>query len=124
MLPFVEFDHDRIAQGGQRMTQQPVQSRTGTISVLTTERGLPVALRLEAVELKKPPEQLAGDIMALCRLSAARAQVARRRDLVEKGFSAPVISGLQLATEEELSRAEEEALGDEDELPPSWRRSV
>jgi hypothetical protein len=103
---------------------QPVRSHSGTISVLTTERGLPVALRLDAAELKKPPEQLARDIMALCRLSAARAQVARRRDLVEKGFSAAVVRGLQLATEEDLTRAEEEVLGDEDELPPSWKRSV
>jgi len=103
---------------------QPVRSHTGTISVLTTERGLPVALRLDAAELKKPPEQLARDIMALCRLSAARAQVARRRDLVEKGFSAAVIRGLQLATEEDLAGAEEEVACAEDELPPSWRRSV
>ena len=103
---------------------QPVQSHSGTISVLTTERGLPVKLRLDAVELKKPPEQLARDIMALCRLSAARAQVSRRQDLVEKGFSAAVIRSLQLATEEELTRAEEEVLGDEDDQPTSWRRSV
>jgi hypothetical protein len=103
---------------------QPVQSRSGTISVRTTERGLPVALRLDAVELKKPPDQLARDIFALCRLSAVRAQVEHRRDLVEKGFSATVIRGLQLATEEELTRVEEEVLGDEDDLPTSWRRSV
>ena len=103
---------------------QPVRSHTGTISVLTTERGLPVALRLDAAELKKPPEQLARDIMALCRLSAARAQVARRRDLVEKGFSPAVVRGLALATEEDLARAEEEVAGAEDELPPSWRRSI
>ena len=103
---------------------QPVRSHTGTISVLTTERGLPVALRLDAAELKKPPEQLARDIMALCRLSAARAQVARRRDLVEKGFSAAIIRGLQLATEEDLAGAEEELARAEDELPPSWRRSI
>jgi hypothetical protein len=105
------------------MSQQPVQSRGGTISVLTTERGLPVALRLDPVELKKPPQQLARDIMALCRLSAARAQVHRRRDLLEKGFSAPAIRALQLATEEELASAEE-AFADEDEPPLSWRRSV
>ncbi|WP_319446554.1 MULTISPECIES: hypothetical protein [unclassified Mycobacterium] len=103
---------------------QPVQSRGGTISVLTTERGLPLALRLDALELKKPPEHLARDIMALCRLSAARAQVARRRDLVEKGYSATVVRALPLATEEDLARAEEEVLGDEDDLPTSWRRSV
>lgn len=105
------------------MSQQPVQSPDGTISVLTTERGLPVALRLDAVELKKPPQQLAHDVMALCRLSAARSQVARRRDLVEKGFSPSAIRGLHLATEEDLTRAEE-ALADEDDLPPSWRRSI
>lgn len=103
---------------------QPARSNGGTISVLTTERGLPVALRLDAVELKKPPEQLARDIMALCRLSAARAQVARRRDLAEKGFSPAVIRGLQLATEEDLTRAEEDVVGEEDALPTSWRRPV
>ena len=106
------------------MTQQPVQSRSGTISVVTSERGLPLALRLDPLELKKAPEQLASEILALCRLSAARAQVARRRDLAEKGFSAAVIRGLPLATEDELARAEEEVLGDEDDLPSSWRRSV
>jgi hypothetical protein len=103
---------------------QPVQSRTGTISVVTTERGLPVALRLDASELTKPPQQLANDIIALCRLSAARAQVERRRDLAEKGFSPAVIRSLRLSTEEELARAEDEALTDEDDLPPSWRRPV
>jgi hypothetical protein len=103
---------------------QPVQSGSGTISVRTTERGLPIALRLDASELTKPPEQLARDIMALCRLSAGRAQVARRRDLAEKGFSAEVIRTLQLSTEEELARAEQEVLGEDDELPSSWRRSV
>lgn len=103
---------------------QPVQSPGGTISVHTTERGLPVALRLDPVELKKPPAQLADEIMALCRLSAARAQVGRRRELAEKGYSASVIDPLQLATEEELTRAEDEVLGEEGELPPTWGRSV
>jgi hypothetical protein len=106
------------------MAQQPVHSRSGTISVLTTDRGLPVALHLDAVELKKPPEQLARDIMALCRLSAARAQVARRRELLEQGFSASVIRGLHLATEADLNRAMEDAVGDDDDLPPTWIRSV
>jgi hypothetical protein len=122
--PFVEFGQTAQSQGGKRMTQQPVQSRRGTISVVTTERGLPLALRLDPLELKKSPDQLAGDILALCRLSAARAQVARRRDLVEKGFSAAVVRGLPLAGEEDLARAEEEVLGDEDDLPTSWTRSV
>ncbi|MCG7607440.1 MULTISPECIES: hypothetical protein [Mycobacterium] len=103
---------------------QPVQSAGGTISVRTTERGLPVALRLDPVELQKPPAQLADEIVALCRLSAARAQVERRRELVEKGYSASVIDPLKLATEDELARAEDEVLGDEDGLPTTWGRSV
>lgn len=106
------------------MAQQPVQSRSGTISVLTTDRGLPLALHLDAVELKKPPDQLARDIMALCRLSAAQAQVARRRELLEQGFSASVVRGLHLATEEDLLDATEVATGDDDDLPPTWIRSV
>jgi hypothetical protein len=123
MLSFAEFGDGGTAARRRGMTQ-PVQSRNGTISVRTTERGLPVALRLDAVELTKPPEQLARDIMALCRLSAARAQVGHRRELAEKGFSATVIHGLQLATEEELALAEQEVLGDEEDLPTSWRRSI
>jgi len=106
------------------MSQQTVRSRRGTISVLTTERGLPVALRLDAAELKKPPQQLAQDIMSLCRLSAARAQVAHRRELAEKGFSAEVVRSLNLATEEDLTRAETDVFGDEEDLPSSWMRSV
>ncbi|MCV7067962.1 hypothetical protein H7H51_23755 [Mycolicibacterium farcinogenes] len=103
---------------------QPVQSPGGTISVRTTERGLPVALRIDRAELRKSPTQLADEIMALCRLSAARAQVQRRRDLTEKGYSTSVIDPLRLATEQDLSRAEDEVLGEEDELPPTWSRSV
>ncbi|MCW1821221.1 hypothetical protein A5731_22470 [Mycolicibacterium conceptionense] len=103
---------------------QPVQSAGGTISVRTTERGLPVALRLDPVELKKPPAQLAEEIMALCRLSAARAQVQRRRELAEKGYSASIIDPLRLASEDELARAEDAVLGGEDDLPTTWGRSV
>lgn len=102
---------------------QPVQSAGGTISVSTTERGLPVALRLDPAELKSPA-QLADEIMALCRLSAARAQVARRRELAENGYSASVIDPLRLATEDDLARAEDEVLGEEDDLPTTWGRSV
>jgi hypothetical protein len=106
------------------MAQQTVRSRRGTISVLTTERGLPVALRLDAAELQKPPQQLAQDIISLCRLSAARAQVAHRRELAEKGFSAEVLRTLNLATEDDLTRAEADVFGDEEDLPSSWMRSV
>ena len=106
------------------MTQPPIQSANRAISVRTTERGLPLALRLDDTALMMQPQQLAREILALCRLSATRAQVARRRELVEKGFDASVIRGLQLATEEDLNRAEQAALDDTEELPPTWMRSI
>ena len=106
------------------MPQLPVRSANGAIAVRTTERGLPLALRLDESTLKTPPQQLAAEILALCRLSAARAQVARRQALIEKGFDATVIRGLNLATEDDLVRAEEEVFAGDDDLPPSWMRSV
>lgn len=71
-----------------------------------------------------PPQQLASEILALCRLSAARAQIALRRDLVEKGFDTTVIRALQLATEEELEHAEQEVLDNTEDLPPTWMKTV
>lgn len=106
--------------------QQPVRSRTGTIAVVTTERGLPTALRIDRSELARPPQELAGEILALCRLSAMRAQVAYRCGLAEKGFSPSVIRELGMPTDDELARAEQELYGDDedDEPPDTWMRSV
>lgn len=107
--------------------QQPVRSRTGTIAVVTTERGLPTALKIDRSELAKPPQELAGEILALCKLSALRSQVAYRRDLEAKGFTASVIRELGLPTDDDLARAEHELFDeeeDENEPPATWMRSV
>ena len=107
------------------MQQKPVRSRTGTISVVTTERGLPTALKLDPSELKRQPQELANEILALCQLSALRAQVAYRRDLATKGVTPSVIRELGLPAEEDLAKAEEEMYGGDDgELPATWMRSV
>jgi hypothetical protein len=91
--------------------------------VVTTERGLPTALRIDPGELTRPPQELARDIVALCQLSATRAQVAYRRDLSKRGFSPSMIRELGLPTEQELAEAEEKVAGD-DEPPATWMRSV
>jgi hypothetical protein len=106
--------------------QQPVRSHTGTIAVVTTERGLPTALKLDKSELGRPPQDLANEILALCQLSALRAQVAYRRELEDKGFSGTVIRELGLPTDEDLANAEAELFPeDEDDEPPAtWMRSV
>jgi hypothetical protein len=98
-----------------------LRSPGGGIQVSTTERGLPVALRLDASELKKPAAELADEILALCQLSGRRRQVARRRELVARGVSAAVIGGLNLCTEDELAQAETRfRQDDEDDGPDTW----
>lgn len=106
--------------GGEPITQRPVVSHTGDISVRTTERGLPTEVTIGAGEMSRAPEDLAREILLLCELSAKRLQVARRRDLVERGFSSAVIRGMNLATEEELAKAEEDARGDDEGPPETW----
>lgn len=92
---------------------------------MTTERGLPTALKIHPSELKRQPQDLADEILALCQLSALRAQVAYRRDLASKGVTPTVIRELGLPTDEELAAAEEELFGgDDDELPATWLRTV
>jgi hypothetical protein len=102
-----------------------LSSPNGGIRARTTERGLPIALKLNQRELSKSPMQLAHDILLLCQLSGKRMQVTRRRELVAGGFSPAVIRGLGLSTEEELARAEAE-LGDDnpDSLPDTWMKPV
>lgn len=107
----------------QQTTQRPVVSRTADISVRTTERGLPTEVKIGPGEMKRAPEDLAAEILSLCQLSAMRLQVARRRHLLERGFNPVVIRGLNLATEEDLAKAEEEARGDDAGPPESWMTS-
>jgi hypothetical protein len=107
-------------RGGEPVTQRPVVSRTSDISVRTTERGLPTQLNIGAGEMSRAPDDLAREILSLCQLSALRLQVAHRRELLGRGFSPAVIRGLNLATEEDLAKAEEAARGDDEGPPETW----
>lgn len=110
-------------RGDAPVTPRPVVSRTANISVITTERGLPTQLKIGTSEMSRPPEDLAQEILSLCQLSALRLQVARRRELLKSGFGPAVVRGLNLATEEDLAKAEEAARGDDEGLPETWMRS-
>jgi hypothetical protein len=101
-----------------------LRSSGGGIQVRVTERGLPIALKLSQGELSKAPSQLARDIMLMCQLSAKRSQVARRHDLIARGFSPAVIDALKLSSEEDLARAEADLRAeDPEDLPDTWMRS-
>ena len=110
-------------RSGESITPQLMVSRTADIAVRTTERGLPTQLKIGAKEMSRVPDDLAREILSLCQLSALRQQVARRRDLVGRGFSPAVIRGLNLATEEDLIKAEEQAHGDDEAPPETWMTS-
>ena len=99
--------------------------------MVTTERGLPIALKLDKRELTKAPQDLAGDILRLCQVSAMRAQVARRQEMAARGVAASVVNSMPLATEAELTAAESELRGgdddddeDRDGPPASWLRPL
>lgn len=110
-------------EGHDPISPQTVVSRTADISVRTTERGLPTHLKIGRSEMSRAPEHLARDILSLCQLSALRFQVARRRDLLQRGFSPSVIRGLNLATEQELAEAERAAQADDEGPPETWMTS-
>ncbi|MGK8488383.1 hypothetical protein ACRS5S_01070 [Nocardia asiatica] len=98
-------------------------SRTGLISVETTETGLPTAISVYEVVLRDDPGGLAAEIMRLCRQSANRARLARRNALTEAGADREVMAWLGLPTAEEVARAEE---AEEEQFgydPGSWLKA-
>ncbi len=98
-------------------------SRTGTVSVVTTEQGLPTSVRLEPAELHKDPALLAAEVLRLCRQAAMHAGVARREALKAHGVSGDIIDSMRLPRADDLARAEyEDDAGAS--APGSWMRSV
>jgi hypothetical protein len=99
----------------------PVRSPGGGLLVRTTDRGVPIAIKLDQRELAKSPAQLAREILLLCQLSAKRMQAAQRRDLIARGVSPAVVRSLNLCSEEELIHAEVALRGDDSDDPPdTW----
>ncbi|WP_073694111.1 hypothetical protein [Mycobacterium sp. ST-F2] len=111
------------------MADRPVRSAGGGIEVLTTDRGLPIRLKLAQRELTRQPQDLAKEILALCQLSAKRAQVEIRHEMAARGVSPQILRGMKhLATEEEFAAAKAALTATDDDeggsLPDSWLRSV
>jgi hypothetical protein len=81
-------------------------SRTGLISIETTEAGLPTALSIDRTELGRDPHDLAREILRLCRQSSARARLTRRLELADAGVPRTVLDRLELPTAEQIAQAE------------------
>jgi hypothetical protein len=106
--------------------QTSVQSSSGRITVRATDRGLPTALTIDRAELRRPPQELADEILALCRLSALHSQLGLRHELVEQGFDAAVLAALNLPTVEDVCHADRALRGDSenDDLSPNGIGSI
>lgn len=105
--------------------QRPVAaSRSGAVIVETTEQGLPLRVTVERDELRRAPEDLAAEVLRLCRQAANRAGAQRRKQLAEAGVSADLLALTGLPT---VAEAEQQELIDEQEYelePQSWLRTL
>ncbi|MBF6211550.1 hypothetical protein IU433_19095 [Nocardia puris] len=99
-------------------------SRSGSISVVTTEQGLPISITVEPGELRRDPGALAGEILRLCKQAANRAGMERRAELEAAGLSADVLALTGLPKPEDV--AEQELLEEQEyeQEPQSWLRPV
>ncbi len=100
-----------------------VSNRSGTVSVRTTEHGLPLELRIDPRELRYGGQRLADEILTLCRRSAMEAGARRRDELARDGMPADVLHKLGLPTRADVAAAQ--AAEDEEEpAPTSWMRPL
>ncbi|WP_067695652.1 hypothetical protein [Nocardia jejuensis] len=97
---------------------------SGSIRVRTTEQGLPLAVKVESAELHRDPTQLAGELLRVCQRAAARAGLAKRKQLEEAGMSAAGLARTGLPTEADVARQEIVEEQDYDTEPQSWLRTV
>ncbi|MFI5777159.1 hypothetical protein [Nocardia sp. NPDC051570] len=113
------------------MNQEPIapaewtaSSRSGAITVRTTEQGLPLGISVEPGELRRDPWELAADIVRLCKQSANRAALARRAEFEQAGVDPRTLRLMGLPTIDEVARQEELEQEEYETEPESWLRSV
>ncbi|NKY50390.1 hypothetical protein [Nocardia vermiculata] len=99
-------------------------TRSGSITVETTEQGLPLRIAIEPAELRRPPAELAAELLRLCSRAADRAGLARRRELAEAGLSSDLLALTGLPTAAQVERRELVEEQDYETEPQSWLRSV
>ncbi|MGH8883427.1 MAG: hypothetical protein ACRD0P_39810 [Stackebrandtia sp.] len=80
-------------------------TRSGSISVKTTEQGLPLRITIDPAELRRAPAELAAELLRLCSRAADRAGLARRRELAEAGLSSDLLALTGLPTAEQVERS-------------------
>ncbi|NEW39050.1 hypothetical protein GV794_17235 [Nocardia cyriacigeorgica] len=99
-------------------------SRTGAITVRTTEQGLPVGISIERSELRGDPSALAAEVLRLCKQASSRAGLARRAQLEQAGVAEDMLALMGLPTAAEVADQEMADEQDYETEPASWLRPV
>ncbi|MET7768236.1 hypothetical protein [Nocardia sp. NPDC005366] len=95
-------------------------SRGGDIVVSATDSGLPLAVRVTSEQLRRDPDDLAADLLRLCRLAASRAGLQRRGYLSGLGLSEQTLNRLGLPDRETVERSEIADEAEREYEPRSW----
>lgn len=103
----------------QRVVKGTAASRSGRVSVETTEMGLPTEVSVDRAQLRRDPQELAREILRLCRQASARARMARRTELAGAGVASEILDALALPTTEDVALAELRAESEFDYAPRS-----
>lgn len=98
-------------------TTEPItataHNRAGTVSVRTTDGGLPADLRIDPSELRYGAAQLAEQIVALNRRAAREAAVIRGEQLTAAGVPRHILTRMGLPTRADLADTEQERIWQE-----------
>lgn len=86
-----------------------VRSRSGGIAITTTPAGLPTSITFDDAQLRRDPDRLAAQIVALCRQGAMVAGVRLREELSRNGFDVDALAAAGLPTVDDLAFAERAA---------------
>ncbi|MDI9897204.1 hypothetical protein QM797_20995 [Rhodococcus sp. IEGM 1381] len=115
---------------GQTMTDSTLTvlsavsgTRSGSVTVRSTEHGLPIAVAIDERELRYGGGALATTILQQCERASAAARAQRRILLAEDGVPADVLDRLGLPTSARVAAAANEHLA-EDVAPASWLRQA
>ena len=109
---------------GSEVDMTGATSRSGAITVETTERGLPLRVTVEAAELRRDPADLAAEVLRLCQQSAGRAGAALRARLAEAGVGRDLLALTGLPTFAEVEQRELLDEQDYEVEPESWLRPL
>ncbi|MGW0017848.1 hypothetical protein ACWDUD_05935 [Rhodococcus sp. NPDC003382] len=104
------------------ITTATAANAAGTVSVRTTDQGVPVELHIDPRELRHGAGHLAGQILALSRRATLEAAALRRGELAAQGMPDALLDRMGLPTRDEVARVQQ--ADDEQRQPTSWLRSV